>query len=181
MKDFVGFLEAASRAIAANPSIKVFLVGREVGPENPVLAPLLRSPGLTGRVVWVGERQDVPRLLGAMDILVSSSAWGEGFPNVVLEAAVAGLPCVVTDVGASGEIAGEGGRVVPPRDVEALSAAIVDVAALPPKQRRELGAAARRHALANYTLDRVVDRYAELFENLSRPASERRHPDRLPG
>jgi glycosyltransferase involved in cell wall biosynthesis len=180
MKDFPGFLEAVTGAIEVNPLIKVLLVGREVGPENPVLAPLLASPGLAGRVVWLGERQDVPRLLGAMDILASSSAWGEGFPNIVLEAAMAGLPCVVTDVGASGEIAGEGGRVVPPRDVGALRAAIVDVSALEPARRLEMGAVAREHALANYTLATVVDRYAELFDRLSGPASERRRTLPLP-
>jgi glycosyltransferase involved in cell wall biosynthesis len=101
--------------------------------------------------------------------MVSSSAWGEGFPNVVLEAAVAGLPCVVTDIGASAEIAGDGGRVVPPRDVPALTSAILDVAGLDPETRAAMGAAARAHAIEHYSLSSVVDRYSVLLEGLAAP------------
>lgn len=173
MKDHVTFLRAATLAIAVDPAIKVVLIGRGVDDANPVLGPLLGAPGLAGRVLALGERRDVPRLLGAMDVYCQSS-FSEGFPNAVLEAAIAGLPCVVTDVGASAEIAGSGNLVVPPRDPRALADAILEMARIGPDRRAELGTAARTHAMEHYALDSVVAAYSTLLESLSRPASERR-------
>jgi glycosyltransferase involved in cell wall biosynthesis len=114
----------------------------------------------------LGERRDVPRVLGAMDVFCQSS-FSEGFPNAVLEAAVAGLPCVVTDVGASGEIAGDGGLVVPARNPDALAQALLHVVRLGPDGRARLGAASRAHAIEHYSLTSVVDRYSALLERLT--------------
>lgn len=173
MKDHVSFLRAATLAVEAEPSIRILLVGRGVSPENPVIRPFLRAPSLAGRVLALGERRDVPRVMGAMDVF-SQSSFSEGFPNAVLEAAVAGLPCVVTDVGASSEIAGDGAVLVPPRDAPALADALRRMARLSPAGRRDLGAIARKHALANWSLEAVVATYATLLESIARSASERR-------
>jgi glycosyltransferase involved in cell wall biosynthesis len=133
---------------------------------------LLTSPGLAGRVLTLGERRDVPRLLGAMDVFCQSS-FSEGFPNALLEAAVAGLPSVATDVGASSEIAGSGAVLVPPRDPVALAAALGRLARMG-AERRSLGDAARAHAIERYSLNGVVATYSTLLETISRPAAERR-------
>jgi glycosyltransferase involved in cell wall biosynthesis len=172
MKDHVSFLRAAALAVETDPSIRVLLVGRDVHPDNPVLHPFLAAPALAGRVLALGERRDVPRLLGAMDVFCQSS-FSEGFPNAVLEAAVAGLPSVVTDVGASSEIAGDGAVLVPPRDPDALAEALRGMVRLSPEARRDLGTIARTHAVATASLETVVARYATLLESIARPASER--------
>jgi len=166
MKDHATFLRAATVAIEAEPTTRILLVGRDVDERNPVLQPLLDAPALAGRVTALGERRDVPRLLGALDIFCQSS-FSEGFPNAVLEAAVAGLPCVVTDVGASGEIVGDGGLVVPARDADALARALLDVVRLGPDGRARLGVAGRAHAIEPYSLTSVVDRYSALLERLA--------------
>ena len=62
MKDHAGFLRAAAVVAATNPAIRIMLVGRDVGLENPALQPLLVAPELAGRVRALGERRDVPRL-----------------------------------------------------------------------------------------------------------------------
>jgi glycosyltransferase involved in cell wall biosynthesis len=171
MKDHVTFLRAAMLALETDPAIKVLLVGRDVSAANPVLRPLLAAPALAGRVIALGERRDVPRLLGAMDIFCQSS-FSEGFPNAVLEAAVAGLPFVATDVGATSEIAGGGGLLVPVRDPAALAEALRQLAGMG-AERRTMGDAARAHAVERFSLDSVVATYSTLLESLSRPAAER--------
>ena len=66
----------------------------------------------------------MPRIHNALDIAVSSSAYGEGFSNTVGEAMACGLPCVVTDVGDSAWIVGDLGLVAPPRNSQILTAKI---------------------------------------------------------
>jgi glycosyltransferase involved in cell wall biosynthesis len=166
MKDHATFLRAAILAIESEPTIRILLIGRDVNDANPALQPLLAAAGLAGRVVTLGERHDVPRLLAALDVFCQSS-FSEGFPNAVLEAAVAGLPCVVTDVGASGEIAPEGELVVPARNVGALARALLDVVRLGPSGRARMGAAGRAHAIEHFSLDSVVERYAGLLDRLA--------------
>jgi glycosyltransferase involved in cell wall biosynthesis len=64
----------------------------------------------------------MPAVYNALDILCSSSAYGEGFGNVIGEAMACGVPCVVTDVGDSAWIVENTGIVVPPQNPEALVA-----------------------------------------------------------
>jgi glycosyltransferase involved in cell wall biosynthesis len=75
----------------------------------------------SGRVHFLGPRQDVPALLADFDVLVLTSD-SEGTPNVALEAAGIGIPVVATDVGDIRRIIADGqnGFVVPARDLEAL-------------------------------------------------------------
>ena len=72
-----------------------------------------------------GWLSDVRPWYAAADALVHSS-YREGFPNTVIEAGAMRLPCIVTDINGSREIIrdGENGRIVPPRDEEALYGAM---------------------------------------------------------
>lgn len=166
MKDHATFLRAAADAAAAEPSLRLLLVGRDVTAANPALRPILDAPALAGRVTMLGERRDVDRLLGAMDAFCLSSS-SEGFPNVVLEAAVAGLPCVVTDVGAAPEIPGDGGLVVPPRDARAMAGGLREIVGMGTEGRAVLGTAARARAIACFSLDATVAAHADLLERLA--------------
>ena len=107
----------------------------------------------------------MPRLMAALDVLVSSS-FGEGFPNVLGEAMACGVPCVVTNVGDSAEIVGETGRVVAPGDMAALAQDIVEVLELSDEERQALGARARERVQARYRIGSVVRQYEEFYEHL---------------
>lgn len=99
---------------------------------------------------FLGMRDDIPKLMAAMDIVVLAS-YAEGIPRVLLEAAAMGKPAVGTDVRGTREVIidGETGYLVPSRDAPALADAISRLSANPAR-RREMGKAARRRAKAHF-------------------------------
>lgn len=165
MKDHLNFLDAVALLGKDFPDARFLLAGREVDAGNSALGAMIEALGLGGRVFLLGERRDIPQLNAALDI-ASSSSWGEGFANVVGEAMSCGVPCVVTDVGDSAWIIGDTGRVVPPRDPEALATAWKSLIALGSDGRHALGARARQRVIEYYSLGAVVQQYEDLYECL---------------
>jgi glycosyltransferase involved in cell wall biosynthesis len=117
---------------------------------------------------FLGRRTDVPAVFNALDLSTLTSAHGEGFANVLGEAMSCGTPCVATDVGDAAEIIAATGRVVPPRDPEALAKAWLEMLALPPEAQRALGNAARQRVNQNYEIGVIAQRYAETYTALVR-------------
>lgn len=117
-------------------------------------------PGL----IRLGERRDVPRLLAAFDVLVSASAFGEGFSNAIAEAMAAGLPVVTTDVGDARRIVGDCGIVVPAGDPEALAAAVRTLQQ-DPARRTRMGERARRRVAAEFPLSRTIAAFEAFYRD----------------
>jgi len=163
-KDHACFLRAAQRVHAALPACRFVLAGGEV----PSLAPAVAAVGLGAVTHLLGPQQDVPRLNAAFDVACLSSAFGEGFPNVLGEAMCCGIPCVTTDVGDAALVVGATGRVVPPADPQALAAAALDLLTLDPVARQALGAQARARMVDEYSLSATLSQYTALYENLLR-------------
>ena len=124
MKDHPLFLEAAAFVAKKRKATRFVCVGS--GPEEyqASLQTLAESLGLGERLLWAGTRQDMPAVYNALDILVSSSSYGEGLSNTIGEAMACGVPCVVTNIGDSAWVVGDRGEVVPPKDPLALREAM---------------------------------------------------------
>ena len=103
--------------------------------------------------------------MNALDVATLCSAAGEAFPLVVGEAMACGVPCVVTDLGDCSYLVAETGRVVPPRDSEALAAAWEEMVLLGPDGRHRLGREARRRIEREFSLRRVAAEYAALYSS----------------
>jgi len=171
LKDHDTLLEALALAAKQHPSVKCVLVGEGMEATNPDLAALLNRHGVAERVLLLGRRSDVSRILPALDIYVLSSR-AEGFPNVVAEAMASGLPCVVTNVGDAARIAAEAGWVVPPRQPAALAQAVSGALALldSAEGRQEYQARAdrgRRHVEDNFGLETMRNRYQNVWARLA--------------
>lgn len=121
----------------------------------------------SGRVRFLGHRDDVPRLLAAADLLVLPSRF-EGLPNVVLEAMRFRKPVVATRAPGTAEVVvdQETGLLVPVGDRRVLAEAIRGVIENP-DLARALGEGGRRRVEREYNLRVMVDRYAALYESLA--------------
>lgn len=164
-KDYPNMLHAFATARKRHPDAVLLLAGR--GALQEETEALARQLGLGAAVRFLGVRNDVPDLIGATDGYVMSSAW-EGMPMVLLEAAAGGLPIVTTKVGGNAEVVLEGktGYLVPPKDADALGAAMVALMELGATERRRMGERGREHIQTRYGLARVVDQWEEVYREV---------------
>jgi glycosyltransferase involved in cell wall biosynthesis len=154
MKDHATLLRAIERVVEglsdinSKQEVLFLLIGHGVTSE------LSKNPAIR----FLGERVDVPRIMSALDIVVSSSAWGEGFPNVIGEAMASKVPCVVTDVGDSAYIVGKYGRVCSVGDDQCIASSLLQL--IENKQERKTaGKQARKRIKENYSMDKIKKEY----------------------
>lgn len=138
-------LAGLAAAQASEPRWKLILVGD--GECRTQLESEARRLGISGRVLFLGTRQDIPRLLAGMDAGVLFSA-SESMSNTLLEYLAAGLPVISSDVGEARYLVEEGvhGHIVPAGDVTGLAAAMGQLADAGVRSR--MGAASRERSLA---------------------------------
>jgi glycosyltransferase involved in cell wall biosynthesis len=113
MKDHPTFLRAAGLIAKRMPQAQFVVVGDGSAGYRAELVELAAASGLPGRIRWVPMAEDVPAVYNALDLFVSLSNSGEGFPNVIGEAMASGLRCVVTAMGDSERVLGGTGVLVP--------------------------------------------------------------------
>jgi len=165
VKDHAGFLRAASLLLEKHPQVHFVLAGKDVDSNNNHLRDLINSLRVSSHVHLLGERDDMPRLAAAMDI-VSLTSHAEGFPNVIGEAMSCGVPCAVTDVGDSRWIVGETGKVSQPGDAVALAKSWQELIEMGEENRRWLGRMARQRVIDNFSLDAIARRYETVYEQV---------------
>ena len=169
MKDHATFLRAAALMRARRPGLRLVCVGDGPAHQRAALAAQARDLGLEPALVWAGARGDMPAVMNALDLLALSSAFGEGFPNVVGEAMACAVPVVVTRVGDAAWVAGRPELAVAPGDPPALAAAALAVLDLPPGRRRELGRELRRRVEERFSLAAMVEASQAALADLVSP------------
>ena len=139
------------------------------GPRREVIGDwVARSGDLRRRIRLLGQRDDVPDLMAAMDLFVLPSYANEGVPQAILQAMAMSLPVVSTRVGAIDEavVEGETGRLVAPRQVAVLADVLRDVLADPPALRR-MGEAGRERVCRRFALPGMADAMEAVFRRLA--------------
>jgi glycosyltransferase involved in cell wall biosynthesis len=118
----IGAIEALKRSYSR--PFKFIIAGD--GPLEESVKRFARKKGVEKQVVFAGFRRDVREMYGILDVYVSASV-REAFPNALLEAQAAAVPCVVTDVPGNNEIVNGGinGLLVKPNDSERLAASVL--------------------------------------------------------
>ena len=161
-KDYYTLIRALDILRKQNTNFRMLMVGSQLDSTNEELVELVEKHGLESRILLLGRRNDVPALLSATDIYVSSSL-GESFSNSIGEAMACELPCVVTDVGDSSLIVGDTGYVVKPESPEELGQVLHDLLANTPVRRRP---DARNRIKSNYDISSVTKEFEKLWDEL---------------
>jgi glycosyltransferase involved in cell wall biosynthesis len=164
-KDYRNFVRAAALLAAREGRVRFLMVGRGIDAGNETLKEWLSESGCANRFVLAGERSDVPKLWGGLDILCLSSR-GEAFPNVVCEAMAMGVPCVVTDVGDAPQIVAETGIVVAPRDARALAEGLHRMISRGAEERSRLGELARMRIEKHYSIGTVASQFERIYDQV---------------
>jgi glycosyltransferase involved in cell wall biosynthesis len=180
LKGLEDFLRAAAVVSSRFLSARFVIVGEEVfasrgstiirdGSYTRELMELGTRLGLDGRLVFTGFRSDVERLLPELTVSVQPSL-SEGLSNTLLESMAAGLPVVATSVGGTVEVVkdGENALLVPPGDHDSLANAICRLLEAP-RFASALGQAGRRSVIDRFSMTRMVETTASLYESLLRP------------
>ncbi len=164
-KDYYTLAQAAQRLLEHYPETEFVWCGWNITRENNQFEQWFKGTSHQNRIHLIGPREDMPSFMNALDIYTSSSA-GEAFPNAVGEAMSCKIPCVVTNVGDSAEIVGDTGRVVPPRNPEALAGAWTELLSLAPEALKNLGEKARERIEDNYEIHSITKRFERFYKTL---------------
>jgi glycosyltransferase involved in cell wall biosynthesis len=165
----VGEFVAAARTLRSSGTAARFVLVGEPDPGNPRAVPVeqIHAWREEGTVEWWGYRSDMPAVLASSDIVTLPSAYREGVPKVLIEAASCGRALVATDMPGCRDIVRheQNGFVVPPRDPAALARALgrlIEDRSL----RAAYGASGRELVRREFAIEHVVERTLSVYERV---------------
>jgi len=155
-------LRAFRQILDGRPATRIVLAGD--GPEGARLRALMSELGLGDRIVQLPVANG-PDVIPAFDLFLMTSRY-EGFPYVLLEALAAGCAIVTTRVGGVVDcvLDGENGAVVDDVDPDPIARAVLAIVNDPDTLNRMRAESRARAAL--FSIDRMLDRTAELYRSL---------------
>jgi glycosyltransferase involved in cell wall biosynthesis len=177
-------LDALAR-LPEEPSWKFVHVGG--GPLQQAMQKKAQALGIAPRITWRGPlvQRELLEVYRSADIFalasrVASDGDRDGLPNVLMEAASQGLPCVATRVSAIGELVRDGvsGLLVPESDPAALAAALARLIA-EPARRRALGEAGEARVRAHFALEPNLERLAQKLARAAEAGVDAAHAHRV--
>jgi glycosyltransferase involved in cell wall biosynthesis len=176
------FVEAARILRAADLDARLALVG-EPPPHNRGSIPHETIEGWVreGIVEWWGRQTDMPGVYARSHIVCLPSYYGEGVPRALIEAAACGRPIVTTDMPGCREVVHHGvnGLLVPPRAAAALADALRRLL-LDPALREAMGRRGRERAVAEFSVERVVEATLQVYANVdAKPSVDLPRGDRV--
>lgn len=163
-KNHESFLDLATRVTGQWPGVQFLIVGD--GPCRGSLEQYAARLELQKNVRFLGMRNDIPRVLAALDVFVLTSH-NEANPVSILEAMSTGKPVVATNVGSVHEVVSDGqtGFLVPAGDAATLADRTLQLLK-DPRLAQSMGAAGRATVDARWSIQEMVNRYAGLIESV---------------
>jgi len=165
-KGYEYFVRAARKVADENPQVKFVAVGEIDEAIGERMRQLIQELSLQDHFLLLGFRQDVPAILGDLDVFVLSSV-SEGFSLATVEAMAAGIPVIATRSGGPQEIIDDGstGILVPPADVDSLAGQICELLANP-KRAHQMAASGRAKAASAFSIEKMISEYEAVYDSL---------------
>ena len=137
------------------------------GPLREELEQYAEESGIAQKVIFLGERYDVPEILKVSDCFVLCSDY-ESFGLVILEAMMCGVPVIATRVGGIGEIIEDAvvGTLILKNDTKALADAVIKIRNNP-QYFQEIAARAKDHVINHYGIDRTIRAYERIYKDVT--------------
>jgi glycosyltransferase involved in cell wall biosynthesis len=153
-------IAAAAHVLSTRNDVRFLVAGD--GPQRPHLEALVRRAGLSGRVVLLGNRDDVPELMARADLFVLPSRF-EGLPSAIIEAMAAGRAVVASNTAGIPELVlpGQTGWLVPVGDPAALARTVLDALSA---DLASVGEQGRRRARERFSAPAMASSFARVYE-----------------
>lgn len=159
-KDYLNLLAGFKKLFVQGSKCHLLIVGD--GELRADIEHDIAAKSLTKDVTLLGIRHDITALLSASDVFVLASAW-EGFGLVVAEAMACERRVVATNCGGVAEVLGQAGFLVPPKDSDALAEAMQHALLMSEAEAQAIGVKARERVVEHFNLEKVVDRWLEIY------------------
>lgn len=158
------FLKVVEKVVQRIPSARFFWVGD--GPKLAYFSEAVKERGLGGVCSFLGQRNDIPAILNALDIFILSSRY-EGLPNALLEAMASRKACVATDVSGNQAVieSGVDGFLTPSDDVVVMTKQIIRLCTNI-SLRNDMGLAAFQKIVRDFSVDAMAAQYEAFYEHL---------------
>jgi glycosyltransferase involved in cell wall biosynthesis len=170
MKDHATFVRAAALLAGTRGAVRFAVIGTGSAAALARLQELAAELRIGARLVWAGSRRDMPAVYSALDLVTSTSAFGEGCSNALAEAMACEKLCVATDVGDARDLIGDTGEIVPPRDPKSLAQAWSTALDVPPEQRAARARRARMRVVEKFSVATLAVRTGEVLTRVGAPA-----------
>lgn len=163
MKGHEAFILSAINILNRNLNVKFLMIGKGVDFLNKELSKLIPEQ-YRQNFILLGEVENVMDYMQAMEIFCISSFWGEGFPNVLGEAMLAELPCVVTNIGDSAQVLGECGSIIDmPITEEKITNNLIEMIKLSKVDLKKIGNKGRQRIIENFSIEQTLKKYQMLY------------------
>ena len=168
MKDYTTLFKAFSLIKKKFKKVRFLLIGRDLNRQNRDLMEMIDVPlareNLFQEISFLPPTEKIHKIIPGLDLFCTSSAFGEGCPNVLLEAMSCCVPCVVTDVGDSKAILKNYGIVVSPKDYKALSGGIEKLLTMDKIGLKQRLRKARQRIVKNFSIEYAESQYLGMYE-----------------
>lgn len=161
VKNQQAFVETAALVAKQYDNARFMMVGRDNTWSNAELVGWIKQHNLKDKFALLGERADVPICLSAMDIFCLHSKT-EGFPNVLGEAMIVGLPCVSTDVGDASLMLMDSKQVCAKESLSESILVLINSCTL----RKNIGVANKERACLEYDILKILNKYFYLYREV---------------
>ena len=155
MKDHDTLIKAFKKLSSKFPSVILLLAG--LGTEK------IKN---LNKIITLGPRKDIEYIYSASDIIISSSAFGEGFSNVLVEGMLTNLYPVATDVGDAKKIIGSTGFILSGSDEETLKKEFSKIIKIKQVFIKTMGRKARNRAHKLFAIPKMIKSYDNVFSKV---------------